>query len=137
MPFTLDRFSKLRPCLFHLTATVNVSRIVRDGLLCPASATLKDGGRTELLRERRAEGVEICVGTETVHLRDQRPLHGGNMALQGGWSLEDVIQELNHRVFFWPGTLRASNSMARRLRIAERAWRHAWPRHSFLMNCGR
>jgi len=33
--------------------------------------------------------------------------------------------------------LRASNSMARRLRIAERAWRHAWPRHSFLMNCGR
>ena len=42
-------------------------------------------------------------GTPVV-LRDQAPLHEGNMDLQEGWTLEDFVEQLNQRVFFWPGT---------------------------------
>jgi len=39
-----------------------------------------------------------------VSLRDQRPLHRGNLVLGEGWTFEDVVEALNRRVFFWPGT---------------------------------
>src|SRR5262249_9745681 len=37
-------------------------------------------------------------------LRDQGPLHQGNMRLPKGYTLEDFIESLNRRIFFWPGT---------------------------------
>jgi hypothetical protein len=39
-----------------------------------------------------------------INIRDQQPLYAGNILLDGGWSFEDMIQSLNERVFFWPGT---------------------------------
>ena len=39
-------------------------------------------------------------------LRDQAPLREGNAALDGGWTFADLVEDLNGRVFFWPGTER-------------------------------
>ncbi len=36
-------------------------------------------------------------------MRDQAPLYAGNMTLDPGWSFRDFVEELNSRVFFWPG----------------------------------
>jgi hypothetical protein len=37
-------------------------------------------------------------------LRDNRSLRLGSIQFQGGWSLSDLLIELNSRVFFWAGT---------------------------------
>lgn len=37
-------------------------------------------------------------------LRDQMPLHPGNMAIDDGLGFADVVEMLNERVFFWPGS---------------------------------
>jgi hypothetical protein len=36
------------------------------------------------------------------------------MLLQDGWEFERVIEDLNHRVFFWPGTQNGPNDHGRR-----------------------
>jgi hypothetical protein len=38
-----------------------------------------------------------------IWLRDQAPLHRGNIALESGFTFEDHILALNSRVYFWPG----------------------------------
>jgi len=40
----------------------------------------------------------------TTLLRDQSPLHQGNIALVGGYTYDDVIEQINRWIFFWPGT---------------------------------
>jgi hypothetical protein len=47
--------------------------------------------------------VALTVEGETVLLRDQAPLHAGNMQLDSGWSFARFVRHLNDRVFFWPG----------------------------------
>src|SRR5262249_16622338 len=42
------------------------------------------------------------------------PLYAGNVKLEGGWSLQDVIQSLNERVFFWPGSEKGPISFGQR-----------------------
>jgi hypothetical protein len=48
--------------------------------------------------------VTLQVNRETVVIRDNRPLRPASIQLLGGWSLSDLLQELNSRVFLWPGT---------------------------------
>ena|SRR5712691_7943752 len=37
-------------------------------------------------------------------VRDQAPLHEGNLSLPRGYTFEDFIESLNGRIFFWPGS---------------------------------
>ncbi len=103
MPFTPNQFMKTRPWLFHLTATGNVDRILSDNQIHPASTLLNAAGRQDLLSVRRRDSEEIAIHGRRVHVRDQKPLHAGSTLLQGGWTFERLVEELNHRVFFWPG----------------------------------
>lgn len=103
MPFTHDQFIKTRPWLYHLTDTRNAERILSQKQMHPASALLYAAGRPDLLSVRRRESEIITFDGQQVHIRDQQPLHAGNALLEGGWSFGRLVEELNHRVFFWPG----------------------------------
>jgi hypothetical protein len=103
MPFTLPDFSGRRPYLFHLTHARNLERIRREGRMLATCVICQLAKREEVLRSRRAVHTEVLVDGEPVHIRDQAPLHRGNMSLVGGWAFDDVLAAINERVFFWPG----------------------------------
>lgn len=104
MPIPLDKFSRLRPWLYHLTAAANVGRILRTRRIESATRLLILAGRPGLVQVRRRSHVSIEVDGESVQIRDQAPLHQGNAALPGGWGIGDLVSLLNDHVFFWPGT---------------------------------
>lgn len=45
----------------------------------------------------------MMIGDHLVDIRDQLPLRPGSVEFTGGWKLQDLLDELNSRVFFWPG----------------------------------
>ena len=104
MPFTNVQFTRTRPFLFHLTDRDNISRIRDCRVLHSAAVLMQQAGDTSFLRRKRAESVQVKIEKHRVSIRDQQPLYAGNISLHGGFSFEDVIQSLNERVFFWPGT---------------------------------
>jgi len=65
---------------------------------------MEQAGRLDLLHERRSAHQTIGVTGRSILLRDQAPLHRGNMELPSGYSFERFVESLNRRVFFWPGT---------------------------------
>jgi hypothetical protein len=103
MGFSNDDFTRRRPYLYHLTAVQNIARIRRTMELECARSLLSAAGERRLIRERRTDGYTVAVGGEHIHIRDQAPLHRGNMQLETGWAFEDFVAHLNARVFFWPG----------------------------------
>jgi hypothetical protein len=72
--------------------------------MSPSALLMQRAGRQDLLRKRRREHERITIDGIVVLIRDQAPLHRGNMELCGGYSYEDVIESINRRIFFWPGT---------------------------------
>lgn len=104
MPFSLSDFIALRPFAFHLTARANHPVLVRARRLDTAAAILAQASRLDLLTQRRPDAVTLSVDGRDVLLRDQSPLHRGNIHFDDGWTLETLVEDLNHRVFFWPGT---------------------------------
>jgi hypothetical protein len=90
--------------MYHLTDERNISRVRRTMKLESAVRLLTAAGRSDLLRARRRQHEQVSVDGEIVYVRDQAPLHAGNMALEAGWTLSDFVYYLNERVFFWPGT---------------------------------
>jgi len=114
-----------------------------DRLRPPPPMLEPDGMRRVIVRARL---FRTGIGTEIRYVEVWDRLHEPHeswRALPDGELVGEAqrtnVGEVHSRMVRLWGVLgiRASNSMARRLRIAERAWRHAWPRHSFLMNCGR
>lgn len=103
MPFTVPQFAKVRPYLFHLTHRNNVENIRRSRVLHSAASLLRQAGDGSFPGRKRAESVTVQIGSVTINIRDQQPLHAGNISLQSDWSFEDVVRSLNERVFFWPG----------------------------------
>jgi hypothetical protein len=103
MTLNLIDFLETRPRLFHLTAESNVERIRESGVLSPASHLLRSAGFARNIRRRRPGSLLIRDGDRRIHIRDQAPLHAGNVELAGGWSFEDLVEHLNDHVFFWPG----------------------------------
>ena len=104
MPFTLDRYSEVRPFLYHLTARENVDHIRLLRQIQSAAALL--GGvpaNRDHLRTRRNERMPLSIDEEAVFLRDQAPLFERNIEFLDGWGLEDFVESLNSRVFFWSG----------------------------------
>ncbi len=107
MAFARERFKEIRPYLYHLTARANVERIARTGRLESAAALMRMMGcGEEAVRSRRREAMVVGADGGSVHIRDQAPLHMGNMGLEKGWSFEDFVCRLNELVFFWPGDKR-------------------------------
>ncbi len=109
MVFCLQRFAELRPYVYHLTATDNLGRIRDLRRLDSAELLLNQADQSALLHQRRPSHHAITIDGDTVILRDQAPLHEGNMALEPGWTFPQVVAMLNQRVFFWPGTASGPN----------------------------
>jgi len=114
MPFSLDEFIRKRPFLFHLTGRSNIDIIAKERVLYCAASIMRGARDVAFLRRKRANSIDFQSGAKLINVRDQQPLHAGNMTLEGGWSFEDVIQSLNERIFFWPGTSRGPNDYGRR-----------------------
>ena len=100
---TIDAFSRLRPYLYHLTAAENISRIQRTRRLNSAAQLFEAARRPDLIRVRRRQHERVSVEGEQIVIRDQAPLHRGNVGLQPEWEFADLIAMLNRQVFFWPG----------------------------------
>jgi hypothetical protein len=77
-----------------------------DALDTPPSRPilLERAGRSDLLRVRRRQHERMTFGTTAILIRDQAPLYSGNLALTSGFSFGDLVESMNRRVFFWPGT---------------------------------
>lgn len=100
-----EKFTKLRPYLYHLTAAMNIDRIRCLRRLYCAATLLKAGKHPEWITERREqEGCIVCVDGQQVHIRDQKPLHLKNMKLPDDWTFKRWLKHLNSFVFFWPGS---------------------------------
>jgi hypothetical protein len=103
--FTLERLIKVRPFLYHLTARANLAQIQLNRRLDSAATLLRAHGKDEWLCRRRLSHLTIPIGGGALlQIRDQQPLHPGNVDLHGAWSFEDLVGHLNEHVFFWPGT---------------------------------
>jgi hypothetical protein len=101
--FQIDKFITLRPFLYHLTAQENLARLRASRSIVSASELMKRAGRTDLLRVRRKGHEVIEVDGQRISLRDQKPLHSGNILFAEGFTFEDFVESLNCRIFFWPG----------------------------------
>jgi hypothetical protein len=73
-------------------------------MFLPAAALMEQAGSMDLLRMRRRVHVQLRVATGGIVIRDQAPLHRGNLRLPNGYSFEEFIESLNRRIFFWPGS---------------------------------
>jgi hypothetical protein len=103
MPFTLDAFSQTRPFLYHLAYRENLKRIRSKRWLESAASLLTAAKRQGDVRTQRPEKLAITVEGSRVLLRDQAPLHAANIEFEGGWTFQRLLEDLNSRVFFWPG----------------------------------
>ena len=91
----IQDFTTVRPYLYHLTDRSNLDHIRATGRLLPAAALMKQSGKMDLLRVRRSAGIELRVGACEILIRDQAPLHPGNLRLPGGYAFEEFIESLN------------------------------------------
>lgn len=103
MALDLERFMRNRPYLFHLTSSENVKRIWRCGRLESAARLFDQAGSPERIKIRRPQSEVIDLDGEHVRIRDQYPLHEGNMKLEHGLTFGAFVEVLNRLVFFWPG----------------------------------
>lgn len=101
----IDDFLKLRPFAYHTTAEGNLERIRRTRAIESTRRLFERAGQGSdpALRDRRARPRELIVDGERVHIRDQWPLHAGNIAFDPGWDLPRFVDYLNGFAFFWPG----------------------------------
>jgi hypothetical protein len=102
----LDSLLALRPFLFHLTSRRNVGRIRRSRKLVSATSLLREFGRDAGTTVRRRGPLLLGTGDSAVELRDQDPLHMGNISFSPEFSFSDLLRLLNARIFFWPGRAR-------------------------------
>lgn len=104
MGIELAKLTALSPYLYHVTYQSSVSRIRRLRRLESADALLKAGGQLEWLRKRRGSMIRFVVDGESIVLTDQLPINEKKIAFQEGWTLPDLIEAINRRVFFWRGS---------------------------------
>lgn len=94
MGFSIEHFSALRPTLWHLTHRDNLALIRKSRILLPADqlTSIPAGPRRSA---QMSPGIPV--------LRDQELLHEKCISFEPGFSMADLICELNRRVFFWSG----------------------------------
>lgn len=129
MSLSFEGFVQRRPFLYHLTSQSNLASIKSSGELFSATDLLESAGREQLIGKKRPKSVQIALKGLSISLRDQEPLHAGNIELQHGWTFSDVVEMLNKHVYFWPGTAsgphRLWRSSLRSIRGSGRETRHA------------
>ncbi len=101
--FTLDSYAGTRPFLYHLTASDNVGRIRSLGRLQSTARMRGEDPEGATRRTQRAVSLRLRVGDGAVVIRDQATLHETNIEFSGGWTMQTLLEELDRRVFFWPG----------------------------------
>lgn len=104
MGFFASDFVALRPFVYHVLASENVPVLKATRTLWSTAELAERSGRPDILCGRRLDRPKVQLPEGTVMLRDQTPLSMGNVKLEGGWSAEDLLRELNDRVFLWPGS---------------------------------
>jgi hypothetical protein len=103
MPFSVAEFVKLRPFAYHVTCLENLPRIRRKQELESASLMAGRSNRPLVMNTKRRVSESIVIDGEEVWVQNQAPLHEGNVSLDGNWTFDDLLSELNSLVFFWPG----------------------------------
>jgi hypothetical protein len=103
MAINLADLIDISPYLYHVTYSTSLARIKRYRRLDSAARLMEAGGRGSLLRQRRTTLVQFSVDGESIILTDQLPIIEANIAFQEGWTLPDLIEAINRRVFFWRG----------------------------------
>lgn len=103
MGIALAKLMELSPYLYHVTYESSLSRIRRLGRLESAAALLKAGRQLKWLRKRRDKMVRFVIDGDGIVLTDQLPINEKNIAFQEGWTLPNLIEAINRRVFFWRG----------------------------------
>ena len=114
MAFTIEKFTSLRPYLYHLTYGANLNRIRRESALVSAATLLRAANDPHRNRERRKGAMRVRVDGDTVVIRDQDPLHKGAIDFMDGFTFEELVQFLNGFVFFWPGTDKGPSEYGKR-----------------------
>jgi hypothetical protein len=107
MAFNLADFVRLRPFVHHLTAASNLPLLLAAGELRSAEILMRAAGQEALVHQRRGTGVHVLIGEARPHIRDQSPLHPGNVELEAGWTFEDVVALLNRHAFYYSDALRS------------------------------
>jgi hypothetical protein len=98
-----EALAKLRPFAYHTATPVNFAAIKHWRRLRSARDLLAGTPHEDLLSNRRAETKLVRIDGVPVEIRDQRPLQRGHIQFEDGFTFEDLLSELNDRVFFWPG----------------------------------
>ncbi len=101
--FSREDLVRVRPVLYHLTSSENVANIASTRVLMSAATIFRRAGRLEIMATKRPSLLRIDLDGVAFVIRDQKPLHSGNVRYEGGWSFSDLVSSLNARVFFWPG----------------------------------
>jgi hypothetical protein len=99
----LPRLLELRPFAFHICSELNFASIQRSHELRSATALVLGTTFEQLLSVRRAKSVVAHLPEGTVEIRDNRPLRLGSLELEPDVTVEEFLQEINSRVFLWPG----------------------------------
>lgn len=103
MPVQTADLVRLRPFVFHTSDLLNFQVIRRTRELRSATTLLHGRGFDHLLRGRRPCTVVVELPEGPVSVRDHKPLRPGSVRLLDCATLDDYIDELNRRVFFWLG----------------------------------
>ncbi len=114
MAFTVEQFIKTRPYLYHVSVKVNLTLIREHKFLWCAEELTRRGNRPSLSSAKRPDDVYVDVDGTKVCIRDQAPLHQGNIEFESGWTFGNVLQDLNSRVYFWSGTTKGPTEYGRR-----------------------
>ena len=104
----IEDFVKLRPYAYHTTAADNLA-LIRHARAIESTRRLfeRSGqGSAATLRERRKGPLVLVVDGQPLRIRDQQPLHAGNIAFEPGWDMPRFVAHLNGFAFFWPGDQR-------------------------------
>jgi len=110
----IEAFAEARPLLFHLTHRDNLRHIRELGRLFPAAVVMERAKQTNLIRTLRRGFRRLTFEGRTIVIRDQDKLHRGHAGIPNGYTFEDLIEALNRRIFFWPGTGAGPISYGRR-----------------------
>jgi hypothetical protein len=103
MAFTEEQYARIRPFLYHLTARSNFERLAQSRLLQSAASLLNEAGRLDLTSFHRKSAMTVNIDRDRVIIRDQLPLHIGNIEFVEGWTFHQLVGHLNRHVFFWSG----------------------------------